>query len=123
MPKIFHWSNDFSSTAVRCCGYPGGRAASIFRAKNISLVQWFLIDRCSLLRLSRRPGNQHISCQKFFTGPMVSLQVEDQTSSEVTLVPPLKWKGWAPTPHVLLEQKTLFAHLTPNCGAQMVPRH
>ena len=42
------------------------------RAKNISVVQWFLIDSCSLLRLSRRLGAQHISCQKYFTGPMVS---------------------------------------------------
>jgi hypothetical protein len=43
VPKIFHWSNGFSSTTVRCCGYPGGRATSTSRAKNISLVQWFLI--------------------------------------------------------------------------------
>ena len=42
MPKIFHWSNGFSSTP------------------------------CSLLQLSGRPGDQHISCQKYFTGPMVS---------------------------------------------------
>ena len=69
---IFHWSNGFSSTIVRCCGYPGGRVTSTSRAKNISLVQWFLIDLCSLLRLSRRPGDQHFSCQKYFTGPMVS---------------------------------------------------
>ena len=42
------------------------------RAKDISLVQWFLIDPCSLLQLSGRPGDPHISCQKYFTGPMVS---------------------------------------------------
>jgi hypothetical protein len=45
---------------------------SISCAKNISLVQWFLIDRRSLLRLSRSPGDEHVSGQKYFTGPMVS---------------------------------------------------
>ena len=95
---------------------PGSRVTSTSRAKNISLVQWFLIDPCSLLRLSRRPGDKHFSCQKYFTGPMVSHRVEDQTSSEATLVPSWKWKGWAATPHALLEQKTLFAHLTPSCA-------
>jgi hypothetical protein len=121
MPKIFHWSNGFSSTAVRYCGYPGGRVASTSRAKNISLVQWFLIDHCSLLHQFRRPGDKHFSCHKYFTGPMVSHRVEDQTSSEATSVPSWKWKGWAESIHALLEQKTLFAHFTPNCGAQMVP--
>jgi hypothetical protein len=43
VPKIFHWSNGFSSTPVRYCGYPGGWVTSTSRAKNISLVQWFLI--------------------------------------------------------------------------------
>jgi hypothetical protein len=71
-PRIFHWSNGFSSTAVRCCGYPGGRMTSTSCAKNISLVQWFLIDHCSLLQLSRGPDDRHIKCQKYFTGPMVS---------------------------------------------------
>ena len=56
MPKIFHWSNGFSSTAVRRCGNPGGRVTSTSRAKNISLVQWFLIGLCSLVRQSRRAG-------------------------------------------------------------------
>ena len=52
---------------------------------------------------------------------MVSHRVEDQTSSEATSVPSWKWKGWAESIHALLEQKTLFAHFTLNCGAQMVP--
>jgi hypothetical protein len=124
---------------------------STSHAKNISLVQWFLIDLRWLLRLSRRPddkhiscqkyftgpmvshrpplavaviprqGDEHISCQEYFTGPMVSHRVEDQTSSEATSVPSWKWKGWAESIHALLEQKTLFAPFTPNCGAQMVP--
>jgi hypothetical protein len=87
---------------------------STSRAKNISLVQWFLIDHCSLLRLSPRPGDMHIAGQKYFTGPMVSQRVEDHISSEATLVPSWKWKDWAATPHALLDQKTLLAHLTPS---------
>jgi hypothetical protein len=43
VPKIFHWSNGFSSTTVCCCSYPGVRMTSTSRAKNISLVQCFLI--------------------------------------------------------------------------------
>ena len=119
--KYFTGSNGFSSTAVRYCGYPGGGVGTTSRAKNISLVQWFLIDPCSPLHQSRRPGDKHFSCHNYFTGPMVSHRVEDQTSSEATSIPPWKWKGWAEALHALLEQKTLFAHFTPNCGAQMVP--
>ena len=33
----------------------------------------------------------------------------------------LEVEGLAESIHALLEQKTLFAHFTPNCGAQMVP--
>jgi len=45
---------------------------STSRAKNILLVQRFLIDLRSLFRLSRSPGDKHFSCQKYFAGPIVS---------------------------------------------------
>jgi hypothetical protein len=37
-----------------------GSRSNESRAEKISLVQWFLIGRCSLLSLSPRPGNWHI---------------------------------------------------------------
>ena len=72
MPRIFRWSNGFSSAIVRHCAYLRSRRAGTLRANFILLVQWFLINLYSLWWLSRSPGEEHFSSQKYFAGPMVS---------------------------------------------------
>ncbi len=59
VPNKLRWSKGFSSGLFRRCGYPGGQVTSTSRAKNISLVQWFLIRLGSMLQLSRSPGEKH----------------------------------------------------------------
>ncbi len=52
VPNKFHWSNRFSSTSARFYGCLRTQVTRNSRAKNISLVQWFLIDPCSLMHIS-----------------------------------------------------------------------
>src|ERR1019366_10699144 len=76
----------------------------------VSHAPWFV---CASLTNS---GDQHFSCQKYSAGPMVSHRVEDEITSEATLVPFWRCRGWDAAHHALLEQKTLPVHLVPRCG-------